>query len=162
MSNKLAILGILFASIGMALPQVSVAADQAAKKQVTAQELAKAPIDATFEAEGKQVRLLVGGGGSKGILKYQGKEYPFSSKAVTLGGVGVTEVHAVGEVRFLKRVEDFAGTYSGIGAGATLVKGKGSSSFENEKGVIIIVKSKSDGLALSLGVSSITVTLDKK
>jgi hypothetical protein len=162
MRNKLAIVGILFASIGVALPQVSMAADQAAKKQVTAQDLANAPVDATFEAEGKQVRLLVGGGGSKGILKFQGKEYPFSSKAVTLGGVGATEVHAIGEVRFLKRIEDFAGTYTGIGVGATLGKGKGSSSFENSKGVIISVKSKSDGLALSMGVSSITVTLDKK
>jgi len=162
MSNKLAILGILFASIGMALPQVSVAADQAAKKQVTAQELAKAPIDATFEAEGQQVRLLIGGSGAKGVLKYQGKEYPFSAKGVSLGGVGVTAVHVVGEVRFLTKLEDFAGTYQGIGAGATLAKGKGSSSFENGKGVILSVKSKSDGLALSLGVSAITVTFDKK
>jgi hypothetical protein len=162
MRNKFIMLGFILSFVVAALPQASFAADPAAQKPpTTADEVAKMPVSATFEAEGKQVRLLLGGSSGSGVLKFQGKDYPFTAKGVSLGGVGVNEVHVVGEVRNLKKVEDFAGTYNGIGMGATVVKGKGSSAFQNGKGVLINTKSKSDGLALTLGLSSVTITLGK-
>ena len=131
------------------------------RKQVTAEELAKTPPDATFEFEGSQFRLIVGGGSGKGVLKYKGKDYPFTAKGASVGGVGGTAIHAVGTVHFLKNVADFEGTYTGIGAGATAGKGAGASQFENGKGVILTVKSRTEGAALSLGVNAVNITLTK-
>ena len=145
-----------------ALPLTTLAADTAPRKQVTAEELAKTPPDATFEFEGSQFRLIFGGGSGKGVLKFQGKEYPFTAKGASVGGVGATSTHAAGTVHFLKNVADFEGTYTGIGAGATAGKGAGASQFENNKGVILTVKSRTEGLALNLGVNAVTVTLEKK
>lgn len=160
-SQRIIAASIVFALSAVVLPQTSLAADAAPPKQVTAQDLAKTPPSATFEAEGTQVRLLVGGSSAKGVLTFQGKAYPFTSKGVSLGGVGVAEVSIKGDVHYLNRVEDFAGTYTGVGMGATLVKGKGASTFQNSKGVVLSMKGKSDGAALTLGVSAIEVTLSK-
>jgi len=131
------------------------------RKQVTADELAKTPPDATFEFEATQVRLILGGGGGKGVLKFQGKAYPFTAKGASVGGVGVTAVHAAGTVHFLKSLADFEGPYTGVGAGATVIKGAGASQFENSKGVILTVKSRTEGAALNLGANAINVTLTK-
>ena len=60
------------------------------KPRHTADEIAKAKPSATFDLTADQVRLLVGGASGKGTLYYQGKSYPFTIKAVTAGGIGVT------------------------------------------------------------------------
>ena len=75
------------------------------------------PPDATASFEAKQLRLIFGGAEGKGVLHYKGKDYPFTMTGVTVGGVGYTEVEGTAEVRFLKKIEDFPGTYNGIGAG---------------------------------------------
>lgn len=149
-------------SIGLAgaLMLASCATEQAPPRQVTAQDLA-APPDATISFDAQQMRLIIGGSGGKGVLSFQGKQYPFTMSGASLGGIGYTGVNGVGNVHFLTRVEDFSGTYQGIGVGAAFVKGKGSSSFENSKGVVISTKSSSDGLALNLGVSAVTIKLEQ-
>ncbi|MBC7940231.1 MAG: hypothetical protein H7Z19_10785 [Chitinophagaceae bacterium] len=127
---------------------------------VPATAVAGAP-DATIDFEARQVRLLLGGGAGSGILRFKGKDYPFTMKAATVGGVGVTDVAGTGSVHGLTKVEDFAGTYAAIGIGAALVKGKGASAFRNSKSVIVTTKSKSSGVALNLGAGGVTVTFDK-
>jgi len=139
----------------------AMAADAGATKEVTAQDLAKEPVSGTFEFEGTSVRLIVGGGSGKGVLRFQGKDYPFEAKGASVGGVGAAELHAIGEVRYLKRIEDFAGVYTGVTIGATAVKGKGAANFQNSKGVIVSVKQKSDGLMLGLGISGFEVKMTK-
>ena len=160
MRNKLVAAGCVLA-LASAFPLASWAADSAGRKQVTAEELAKTPPSGTFEFEGSQFRLIVGGGSGKGILKFQGKEYPFTAKAASVGGIGGTTVRATGDVHFLKNLADFEGTYTGVSAGATAGKGAGASQFENTKGVIITVKSRSEGLALSLGISGMNISFAK-
>jgi hypothetical protein len=100
---------------------------------------------------------LLGGASGKGVLHYEGKTYPFTVKAVTAGGVGYNKVNATGDVYFLKNVKDFEGIYSAIGAGATLGKGAAASQYQNSKGVFIQVKSKSEGLAVTLGLGGVEV-----
>jgi hypothetical protein len=160
MRTKTIIAGFLFALVGAALPQAIFAADSAPKTQVTAQDL-QAPPDATLDFKGTQVKLIVGGSGGKGVLHFQGKDYAFTAKGVSLGGIGITEVEGTGTVHRLTKVEDFAGKYNAIGIGAALVAGKGASTFENSKGVVISTKAKATGLALNLGISSVDVTLSK-
>lgn len=160
MRNSYLIAGFLFALAGAALPQASFAADSAAPKKVTQQDLDRTPPAATVDFEIEQFRLIFGGQKGKGVLHYKGKDYPFSIQGVSIGGIGYTDVKATGTVHYLKKVGDFAGRYNGIGLGAAVVKGAGSSSFENGKGVIVSIKSKSDGLALNLGIGTGTIELE--
>jgi hypothetical protein len=161
MRNSINVLSVVVALSSAVMFTSSIAADSAAPKQVTAQDLANTPPSATFEFEGTQLRLLIGGSSGKGVLRYQGKEIPFTAKSLSVGGVGVAETHAVGDVRYLNNVNDFAGIYTGLTIGATAVKGKGAATFQNTKGVVVSVKSKSDGVALSLGVSGFEVAFVK-
>jgi hypothetical protein len=164
MRNNLLIAGFVFALA--ALPQALFAADAApqkagAPKAVTQQDLDKTPPAATVDFEIEQFRLIFGGQKGKGVLHFKGKDYGFTVKGVSIGGIGFTDVKAGGTVHYLNAVEDFPGTYSGIGLGAALVKGGGNSHFKNDKGVVVSIKSKSDGLALNMGVGSATVEMDK-
>jgi hypothetical protein len=136
---------------------------QAAEKQAsrTAEDIAKAKPSATFEVQAEQVRLLIGGASGKGVLTYQGKQYPFTVKGLSVGGVGVTKVDATGTVYFMNKLEDFTGTYSAVSAGATLGAGAGASQYENNKGVFLSVKSKTEGIGLSLGVSGVQIEFAK-
>lgn len=161
MRNVYLISGFLLVVLGAALPQASFAADSAAPKQVTQQDLDRTPPAATVDFEIEQFRLIFGGQKGKGVLHYKGKDYPFTIQGVSIGGIGYTDVQGAGVVHYLKKVEDFAGRYNAIGLGAALVKGAGKSSFENDKGVIMSVKSKSEGLALNLGIGSATIEFNK-
>jgi lipid-binding SYLF domain-containing protein len=161
MSTKHLITGFLLALASVALSPVSFAAD-AQRKQVTAAELEKTKPSATVEFEVAQFRLIFGGQKGKGVLNYQGKKYPFAIKGASVGAsIGYTETEAAGTVHFLNKLEDFAGKYSGVDAGGTFVKGGGASSFENSKGVIMSLKSKSKGAALVLGMDGLEIEFDK-
>jgi hypothetical protein len=127
----------------------------------TAEDIAKAKPVATFELTAEQVRLLVGGASGRGTLHYKGKSYPFTMKGMTVGGVGVTKVNATGDVYFLQKVEDFAGTYSAATIGAALGPGVGGSQYENNKGVFVKVRSKTEGVALNLGLGGVQVSFVK-
>jgi hypothetical protein len=127
----------------------------------TAEDLAKAKPSGTFEVQAEQIRLLIGGGSGKGVLTYQGKQYPFTVKGLSVGGVGVTKVDATGTVYFLNKLEDFAGKYSAVTIGATLGAGAGGASFENNKGVYLSVRSKTEGVGLNLGVSGVQIDFVK-
>ena len=159
MHNKAIALGLFSSFLLVAVPQVALSQDQGTPKQtISAADLAKPP-DGTVRFEATQFRLILGGGSGEGVLTFQGKDYPFTMKGGSVGGVGYTEVQGAGVVHFLKKVEDFAGTYSGIGVGAALVEGKGASTFQNNKGVVVSVKSRTDGAALNMGVNAVTVKL---
>lgn len=138
-----------------------VSAQEPNKPRHTAEEIAKAKPSATFEVQAEQLRLLIGGASGKGTLVYQGKSYPFTVKGLSVGGIGVTKVNAVGTVYFMDKLEDFAGTYSAVGAGATVGKGVGASQYENQKGVFLNVKSKTEGLGLSLGAGGVQIEFAK-
>jgi hypothetical protein len=145
-----------------ALPLSAVAQGETTPKpRHTAEEIAKAKPSATFELDAEQIRLLVGGATGKGTLMYQGKSYPFTIKAATAGGVGVTKVHATGTVYFLQKLEDFAGRYSAVTIGAALGPGMGGSQYENQKGVFVSVRSKTEGVALNLGIGIVEVSFVK-
>lgn len=149
-------------AVGLVTLPASFAQEQKLDKpRHTAEEIAKAKPSATFELTAEQVRLLVGGASGKGTLNYQGKTYPFTIKAVTAGGVGVTKVTAQGDVYFLDKLEDFAGTYSAATIGVALGAGVGGSQYENNKGVFVSVKSKTEGVALNLGVGAVQVAFVK-
>ena len=126
----------------------------ASEKNITQQDLDKAKPAATVDIDIKQLRLIFGGEEGSGVLHFKGKDYPFTVKGVSLGGVGFSEVEGHGVVHYLNKVEDFPGTYTAIGIGAALVHGAGKSSYQNGKGVVFSLKSKQSGLALNLGIQA--------
>ena len=149
----------LLSIAALAVPLAASAQD--AKPRHTAEEIAKSKPVATFELTAEQVRLLVGGAEGRGTLRYKGKSYPFRMKGMTVGGVGVTKVNAQGDVYFMERVEDFAGSYSAATLGAALGEGAGASQYENNKGVFLKVRSKSEGVGLNLGLGAVTIEFAK-
>lgn len=147
--------------VGAAFTPAFSAEAEKGKSQHTAADIKNAKPSGSVEFEAEQIRLIVGGGRGKGVLTYQGKTYPFTMKAASAGGVGVNKVHGTGEVYFLSKVEDFPGTYTAVTAGITLGAGRGVSEFENGKGVFISVRSKTEGVALTLGVAAADVEFVK-
>ena len=146
---------------GAFTPSVTALAQPETKPRHTADEIAKAKPVATFDLTSEQLRLIVGGGTATGTLHYQGKQYTFRAKGGTVGGVCYTKSTATGDVYFLDKVEDFAGTYSAVTIGAAVGAGGGGSQYENQKGVYVKVRSKSEGLALNLGLGAVIVEFVK-
>jgi hypothetical protein len=160
MRNKIIIVGIASAAFAATLPLSVFAADPVLNPNAnTRPELVES---GTVDVQAEQIRLIIGGAKGTGVLHFGGKDYKFKLSGASAGGVGVTKIDATGTVYNLKNIKDFAGNYSGATVGASLVKGTGASSWENPKGVVVSMKSKStEGVALNLGLSAVTIELAK-
>jgi len=104
--------------------------------------------------------MLVGASAGSGVLTYRGRDYPFRVYGV---GLGVTAGASVGEFEGwasgIREVRDFAGTYSSVGAGGTLVGGVGGVRLHNDKGVTIELHGTTAGMELAANVSKIRIYL---
>lgn len=112
------------------------------------------------EIDQVQLAFIVSGNIGDGTLHYAGKSYKFSVGGLGVGGFGLSNIEATGQVYNLKNLEDFAGAYGqariGIVAGQ---KSTGSLWLENPKGVYISLDAKREGLALSLGADAVYIKL---
>lgn len=117
--------------------------------------------DATVHLESKSVAVGVGFSWGKGTLKYEGKEYPLEVDGLTVGEVGATTINAVGEVYNLDKLEDFNGTYTAIEGAAAAGGGAGALVMKNQNGVKIEMKSTSQGVNLTAGVSGVKLAIEK-
>ncbi|SPE23011.1 exported hypothetical protein [Burkholderiales bacterium] len=160
MNAKIVVAGFLAALVSIAAPTMAFA-QQAPQISGEKNALPSGPPDATLDFKGEQFRLLLGGGSATGVLHYQGKDYPLTAKGGSVGGIGVTEVEGTGKVYYLTKIEDFPGLYSGATMGAALVKGAGTSSWQNNKGVVLVINGKQSGAALNLGIASWDIKLAK-
>jgi hypothetical protein len=147
--------GLTLIALGLLGPSLA----NAQEDVTTYDPLADAVPSGTVEIEGRMLKLIVGGGSGKGVLHYQGEDYPFTAKALTAGGAGYTEVKATGNVYFLDKLEDFPGTYTAMAMGGAIGKGKGGSRFKNSKGVFMVLEQESKGLAAGLSLGGMQVTL---
>ncbi len=120
--------------------------------------LAQAPgyVRVTFAKAG----LVVGAGGGRGILTYRGRDYPFRVSGLSLGVVaGGSVSHLEGWARDIKRVSDFAGVYSSVGAGGALVGGIGGVHLRNGKGVVISLRGPRAGMEFAANNGKILISL---
>lgn len=115
----------------------------------------------TVDVEAESMRLILGGAKGTGMLHFKGKDYRFKLSGASVGGAGYTKVVSKGTVYNLNSIEDFPGLYSGMSAGAVATdKGAGTSSWENGKGVVIVMKAQTtEGLAVNLGINAVDVEL---
>jgi hypothetical protein len=94
-----------------------------------------------------------------GKLSFKGKDYPFSIDGLTLVDWGFSRVNATGDVYNLDDVAKFGGTYLAAEAGLTLAGGVGGMVLRNQNGVVLHVRSTSQGARLQLGPSGLTIKL---
>ena len=79
--------------------------------------------NATVTIKVTQVAAGLGVSWGDGTLTFKGKDYKFKVKGLNLIGLGVTSINAHGDVYNLQKLDDFPGTYYGVEAGATVIKG---------------------------------------
>lgn len=122
---------------------------------------AKKP-DGTVTIDETQFGFIVGGSTGGGTLTFKGKEHPFKLSGLSLGAnVGVSKMSARGEVYDLTKLSQFPGTYTKLDASVALGGGMGGLHLKNENGVIMRLESRTKGLQLNLGMSGVTVTMEK-
>jgi len=126
-----------------------------------AAEKEKTP-DATLTLSEGQVALGIGWSWGKGVLTFEGKNYPFKVGGLSVLDVGITKAEAEGTVYNLKKLEDFNGTYVSAAAEATLGVGAGATAMKNDKGVVIHLHPKTKGVNLKLAGEGVKFTLEKK
>ena len=116
----------------------------------------------TVEGKVTVTGFLVGVRWGEGVLTLNdGRVFKYRTKGMKTLEIGVAKVQYAGTVYNLDRIEDFTGTYVGIGSGFALIKGLGGMSVGNGKCVIVNAKSKSSGVHLTspLGPGGVTVQL---
>jgi hypothetical protein len=121
---------------------------------------AKKP-DATLTLSEGSVGVGIGFSWGKGTLSHQGKTYPFKVQGLSVGEVGVTRATATGNVFNLKKLADFNGNYAAGAAEGTVGGGAGISAMKNQNGVVIELKSTTQGASLKLAAEGVKLTLDQ-
>lgn len=123
--------------------------------------LAQAKTDGTLTLSEGSVAAGIGWSWGKGTLSYQGKTYPVKVEGLTVGEVGITRATATGKVSNLKKVEDFTGTFTAGSAGATVGGGAEATIMKNQNGVVVELKSTTQGASLKLGAQGLKLSLTK-
>jgi hypothetical protein len=112
----------------------------------------------TVEIEQVQVAFIGSGNVGGGTLHFQGKSYRFTVGGLGVGGFGVSKMQAYGDVYNLRELRQFPGAYGqaryGMAAGNT---GSGEMWLENPNGVSISLRTRREGLALSLGADAVYI-----
>lgn len=121
----------------------------------------KSKPDGTIEFTGGSVAAGIGFSWGSGTLHYKGKKYPIKIDGLSVGAVGASKVSLSGKVYDLKKIEDFDGNYTGVGAGATVGGGGSVLAMRNQNGVTIEAVSTTQGLSLSIGAGGADLKIKK-
>jgi hypothetical protein len=113
----------------------------------------------TIHFEAWEFLAILQGGHGHGTLGYDGETYKFKATGLGYGGLGVEKISATGHVYHLNNIADFPGKYSLVRGGATAGEGFAGVYLRNDKDVSIELKIKAEGLALTVGVSGVTIEL---
>ena len=107
--------------------------------------------------ESTSIAAGVGVSWGDGKLNFKGKDYPFSVEGLSLVDWGISKVNATGDVYNLTDVAKFGGTYVAAEAGLTLAGGMGGMVLRNANGVVMHLRSVSQGAQLTLGTSGLII-----
>ena len=94
-----------------------------------------------------------------GVLRFQGRRYPFRIEGLSVGDVGYAKVSAWGRVYNLRNPYDLSGTYGALGAGVALPAGVAGLTMQNQRGVIIDLSARQEGVKLNLGPQGLTIKM---
>jgi hypothetical protein len=115
--------------------------------------------DATVDFTAGSVAAGVGYTWGNGVLHYQGKDYRFKLKGLSVPSVGVERIQASGEVFNLSKVSDFNGNYTAVAAGATVAGGASVADMKNQNGAVMHVHSTTQGLDFDLSLNGVSIQL---
>ncbi len=109
-----------------------------------------------------QVSLLGSVSWGSGTLTFEGHTHRFRIRGLGVGGVGISELHANGEVYGLSRIADFPGLYGAARAGAVAdsTQVRGGVWLQNPAGVYIHLHPQRSGVALQVGADGLLIELD--
>jgi hypothetical protein len=114
----------------------------------------------TIEIDQTQMALLVSGSFGGGVLHYQGKSYDFKLGGLGIGGIGISEIKAKGEVYSLNSLADFPGVYGQVSTGYAAGPTKsGGMWLQNTKGVTLRLDPERDGLILTAGAEGVLIRM---
>ncbi len=134
---------------------VAAGAALAAPAVVRAQERVKS---GTVEIEQVQVAFIGSSNVGGGTLHFHGRSYKFSIGGLGLGGFGISKMEAYGDVYNLRELRQFPGAYGQARYGSAMGnKGGGEMWLENPNGVQIDLRTRRQGLALSLGADAVII-----
>jgi hypothetical protein len=111
--------------------------------------------------ESRSIAAGIGVTWGDGKLSFGGKELPFSIDGLTLVDFGISKASASGEVYNLTDLSKFEGTYVAAEAGFALAGGVGGMALRNQNGVVMHIRSVSQGAKLQLGSSGLNIKLKK-
>ena len=101
--------------------------------------------------------LGVGYTWGKGVLIYDGKQYPFEVSGASAAAIGFSSGDSVGKGYNLQRLEDFEGTYWALSGEATIGQGLSGSLMENNDGVRIRLQENRSGGRLAASPSRLSI-----
>jgi len=125
----------------------------------TAVAAEKATPSGKVSLESTSIAAGIGVTWGDGKLTFKGKDYPFSVEGLTLVDWGISKAQATGDVYNLTDTTKFAGTYVAAEAGLTLAGGMGGMVLRNANGVVLHLRSVSQGARLQLGTSGLVIKL---
>lgn len=125
----------------------------------TTRAAAQAPPSGTVTLEQTQGSFLANAGWGRGTLTFGGKAYRFRPHNLGVGGIGIAKLSAHGEVYGLHKVEDFAGLYGRLRAGAVVADRqlKGGLWLANAAGVQMHLVPNRRDLALNVGADGLLI-----
>jgi lipid-binding SYLF domain-containing protein len=102
---------------------------------------------------------FVGGSVGSGVLNFAGRSYPLNIGGLSAGFTfGASKTTLTGTARNLRTASDITGTYTAIGAGATVAGGGRIIELRNGKGVVLSLGGSSVGLSFDLDLSGMEIT----
>jgi hypothetical protein len=110
----------------------------------------------------EQVQLAFIGSAAAGggTLFFRGRAYPFTINGLGVGGIGASKLEATGEVYQLARASDLGGVYGQVRIGWALAnQGDGRLWLQNDRGVILRLHTKRQGMMLALGADAVRIRL---
>jgi hypothetical protein len=114
----------------------------------------------TVHVEIAKAGFIVGVGGGRGTLVFQGRRYPLSLGGLSVGAtIGASKAELVGRAYNLRRPSDIAGTYTAVGGGVAVGGGASVIRLQNAKGVVLDLRGRTIGLELNANVSGVEIGL---
>ena len=142
MGRRRLMLGAATVSLGAGLPA-------AAQQRV---------LSGTVSIEQMTVAFIGSGALGGGTLHYRGKSYRFTIGGLGIGGFGISKMEATGDVYNLHQLSQFPGAYGSARYGAAYGdQGGGQLWLQNPQGVLMSLKARRQGLAVSLGADAVII-----
>ena len=114
----------------------------------------------TVHVEIAKAGFIVGVGGGRGTLVFQGRRYPLRVGGLSFGAtIGASKAELVGRAYNLRRPSDIAGTYTAVGGGVAVGGGASAIRLQNAKGVVLDLRGRTIGLELNANVSGVEIGL---